>query len=103
MLSFKNRCFLGFLDSLRRYSVANWRGKRVANPFAPPVGSYAQFRALKALVKSHLLGRPYPLAVTFAVTYRCQLNCCHCSAARHLREDTAELSTEEAKGLLSLT
>lgn len=83
-----------------KYHVATWRGKRVANPFAPPVGSRPQFRALKALAKSHLTGISYPLACTFAVTYRCQLQCRHCSAARHVRKEEQELSTAEAKRVI---
>ena len=81
-------------------SLPQWKGMRVANPFAPPVGSRPQFRALKGLVKKYLTGRPSPLAMTFAVTYRCQCNCVHCSAARCQRADVPELSTEEAKRLI---
>jgi hypothetical protein len=49
--------------------LGEWNGKRVANPFAPPVGSRPQFRALRNLVKTHVLGKAFPLAMTFAVTY----------------------------------
>ena len=81
-------------------NLAKWNGKIVANPFAPPVGSRPQFRGLKNLIKSHLFGRSFPLAMTFAVTYRCQCSCVHCSADKNLRLDREELSTEEAKQLL---
>ena len=81
-------------------NLAKWNGKKVANPFAPPVGSRPQFRGLKNLVKTHLFGRTFPLAMTFAVTYRCQCSCVHCSADKNLRLDREELSTEEAKRLL---
>lgn len=81
-------------------SLGRWKGKRVANPFAPPVGSRPQLRALKGLVKSTLFLRPFPVAMTFAVTYRCQCNCVHCSAGNHMRDDVPELSTEEAKKLI---
>jgi MoaA/NifB/PqqE/SkfB family radical SAM enzyme len=80
--------------------LGEWHGKRVANPFAPPVGSRPQFRALKNLVKTHLLGRAFPLAMTFAVTYRCQCNCVHCSASDRVREEDEELTTREAKRLI---
>jgi len=80
--------------------LGEWHGKRVANPFAPPVGSRPQIRALKNLVKTHVLGRAFPLAMTFAVTYRCQCNCVHCSASDHVRENDKELTTEEAKRLI---
>ncbi|MFW9831477.1 MAG: radical SAM/SPASM domain-containing protein [Candidatus Thorarchaeota archaeon] len=81
-------------------NIGKWRGKRVANTFAPPVGSRPQFRALKGLIKSHICPIPYPVAMTFAVTYKCQCNCVHCSAGRHLKEGVPELSTEEAKQLI---
>jgi MoaA/NifB/PqqE/SkfB family radical SAM enzyme len=80
--------------------VGRWNGKPVANTFAPPVGSHSMFRALKGLVKSQLMSYPLPVAMTFAVTYRCQCKCIHCSAGRHLREDKVELTTEEAKNLI---
>jgi MoaA/NifB/PqqE/SkfB family radical SAM enzyme len=80
--------------------LGEWHGKQVANPFAPPVGSRPQLRALKNLVKTHVLGRAFPLAMTFAVTYRCQCSCRHCSASHRLREGDRELTTEEAKRLI---
>jgi MoaA/NifB/PqqE/SkfB family radical SAM enzyme len=81
-------------------NLGTWKGKRVANSFAPPVGSRPQFRALKGLVKTYLYGRAFPVAMTFAVTYRCQCKCSHCSAGDHIRNDIEELSTEEAKKLI---
>ena len=80
--------------------VGRWRGKIVSNTFAPPVGSKPMFRALKGLIKSQLMTYPLPVAMTFAVTYRCTCNCVHCSAGRHLRKDDKELSTEEAKKVI---
>jgi MoaA/NifB/PqqE/SkfB family radical SAM enzyme len=85
----------------KQYSdLAQWNGKMVSNTFAPPVGSRPQFRALKALVKSHIFRVSFPLVMTFAVTYKCQCRCPHCSAANHVRSDIEELSTEEAKRLI---
>ena len=85
----------------RKYrNLGRWKGKRVANPFAPPVGSRPQFRALKGLVRSRLTGRPSPIAMTFAVTYRCPCRCVHCSAGNHIKTGQEELSTEEAKRLI---
>jgi MoaA/NifB/PqqE/SkfB family radical SAM enzyme len=81
-------------------NLARWEGKMVTNTFAPPVGSRPMFRALKGLIKSYLIGRSFPVAMTFAITYRCQLNCIHCSAGNHLRKDIPELTTEEAKKLI---
>lgn len=81
-------------------NLGKWKGKNVPNTFAPPIGSRPMFRALKGLVKSNLIGRPFPLAMTFAVTYRCQCKCVHCSAASNLSNDRTELTTKEAKKLI---
>jgi MoaA/NifB/PqqE/SkfB family radical SAM enzyme len=81
-------------------NIGEWKGKMVANTFAPPVGSRPMFRALKGLIKSQLMPYPFPVAMTFAITYRCQCKCVHCSAGKHLRNDKAELTTEEAKKLI---
>jgi MoaA/NifB/PqqE/SkfB family radical SAM enzyme len=80
--------------------LGRWKGKIVANPFAPPVGTRPQFRALGSLVKKHLFGRPFPGAMTFAVNYGCNCDCIHCSAADHIKKDEKELSTEEAKRVI---
>jgi len=80
--------------------VGRWKGKIVSNTFAPPIGSGPMVRALKGLVKNFLLGYSFPIAMTFAVTYRCQCKCVHCSAGKHLREDLKELNTKEAKKLI---
>jgi MoaA/NifB/PqqE/SkfB family radical SAM enzyme len=88
----------GFYKKYR--DLGTWKGKRVANPFAPPVGSGPQFRALRGLVKSNLFKRPFPIAMTFAVTYRCQCHCVHCSAGNHIKADQQELSTAEAKRVI---
>jgi MoaA/NifB/PqqE/SkfB family radical SAM enzyme len=85
----------------KRYkNLATWHGRMVPNSFAPPVGSRPQLRALRNLVKTHLFGRTTPCAMTFAVTYRCQCDCVHCSAAYHLKNGDRELSTQEAKRLI---
>ena len=98
------RLFIMLIVQARFYKqyedLGAWKGKRVANSFAPPVGSRPQFRALKGLVKTHLYGRAFPVAMTFAVTYRCQCTCSHCSAGDHFRNDMQELSTKEAKTLI---
>ncbi|MFX1411411.1 MAG: radical SAM protein, partial [Promethearchaeota archaeon] len=84
----------------KNYNLGRWKGKIVPNTFAPPIGSRPQLRAFKGLIKSHLLPWRVPLAMTFAVTYRCQCKCVHCSAGKHLRKDVPELTTEEAKKLI---
>ena len=81
-------------------NLGKWRGKRVANTFAPPVGSNPMFRVMKAIIMSKIFRHTFPVAMTFAVTYKCQCKCKHCSAGRHLRNDLRELSTQEAKALI---
>ena len=84
----------------KNMEVGRWKGKIVSNTFAPPVGSRPMLRALKGLIKSQLMPYPFPIAMTFAVTYNCQCKCVHCSAGRHLKTGQKELSTEEAKKLI---
>jgi len=85
----------------RQYTnLGQWRGKKVANTFAPPVGSHPMLRVLKASIMTRIFRHTFPVAMTFAVTYKCQCNCRHCSAGRHLRNDLPDLSTKEAKALI---
>jgi MoaA/NifB/PqqE/SkfB family radical SAM enzyme len=94
MLYFQAKFYKQYSDLARK------NGKMVSNTFAPPTGTRAQFRALKALVRTHLFRRPCPVVMTFAVTYRCQCRCPHCSASRHCLPSVEELSTAEAKRLI---
>lgn len=79
---------------------AYWKGYRVANSFAPPVGSHPMYRAMKQFFKGRIMRHAYPIAMTFAVTYDCQCRCVHCSAGKHKKPNMKELSTEEAKELI---
>ena len=82
------------------YNLGKWRGKRIANTFSPPIGGGPMFRAIKNVIRGKLLRHVRPIAMTFAVTYNCQCNCVHCSAGRHKKVNTPELSTEEAKRVI---
>jgi MoaA/NifB/PqqE/SkfB family radical SAM enzyme len=82
------------------YNLGKWRGKRVGNTFAPPLGSRPLFRTLKNVIRGKMLRDVRPIAMTFAVTYKCQCNCVHCSAGRHKKVNIPELSTEEAKRVI---
>jgi MoaA/NifB/PqqE/SkfB family radical SAM enzyme len=82
------------------YNLGKWRGNRVANTFSPPIGSGAMFRAIKNVIRGKILRHVRPIAMTFAVTYKCQCSCVHCSAGRHKKVNTPELSTEEAKRVI---
>ena len=84
----------------KTYNLGQWRGNRVANTFSPPIGSRAMFRAIKNVIRGKILRHARPIAMTFAVTYKCQCNCVHCSAGKHLKKDVPELTTEEAKKLI---
>lgn len=48
-----------------------------------------------------LLGRRSPASAVAAVTYRCQLDCAHCSAGLYDRDGSRELSLEQWKDVLS--
>lgn len=89
-----------FESNFYKTIAARWKGKLVSNTFAHPIGSRPQFRALKGLIKTFLMGFPMPIAMTFAVTYRCQCNCVHCSAGNHIKKNEEELTTQEAKQLI---
>jgi MoaA/NifB/PqqE/SkfB family radical SAM enzyme len=82
------------------YNLGKWRGKRVANTFSPPIGGGPMVRAIKNVIRGKLLRHVRPIAMTFAVTYKCQCSCVHCSAGRHKKVNTPELSTEEAKRVI---
>ncbi len=84
----------------KNYNLGQWHGNRVANTFSPPVGSRAMFRAIKNVIRGRILRHARPIAMTFAVTYKCQCNCVHCSAGKHKKAGIPELSTEEAKKVI---
>ena len=85
---------------MRYKNLGKWRGKRVANTFAPPLGSGPMYRLFLNAIKGRIFRNPLPIAVTFAVSYKCQCNCVHCSAGKHLKSGMKELSTVEAKRVI---
>jgi MoaA/NifB/PqqE/SkfB family radical SAM enzyme len=82
------------------YNLGKWHGKRVTNTFAPPLGSRAMFRAIKNVIRVKILRHARPIAMTFAVTYKCPCHCVHCSAGKHGKSNIPELSTGEAKRVI---
>ena len=82
------------------YNLGKWHGKRVTNTFAPPLGSRAMFRAIKNVIRVKILRHARPIAMTFAVSYKCPCQCVHCSAAKHEKPNIPELNTEEAKRVI---
>jgi MoaA/NifB/PqqE/SkfB family radical SAM enzyme len=85
----------------RKYrNLGKWRGHRVSNTFAPPSGSGPMFRSMRQIVRESIFRHPYPVAMTFAVTYKCQCNCVHCSAGKHRKKGKKELTTKEARDVI---
>ena len=66
-------------------NLGKWKGKRVSNTFAPPIGSGPMTRLLIAAIKARILRSRFPVALTFAVTSDCQCTCVHCSAGKHAK------------------
>ena len=58
------------------------------------------FRVFHNSIKA-LLGLRSPASAVVAVTYRCQLDCAHCSAGLYERDGSRELSLEQWKDVLS--
>lgn len=71
-------------------------GANLYTLFLPPMPSPAHNRGLENLLRRYLFGVRIPLAVTIAVTNRCQCRCQHCSLPE---ADTGkeEMSIEEIK------
>lgn len=49
----------------------------------------------------YALGRIRPVSVVFALTYRCQCSCVHCSVGGYKKRSSEELTTSQIKGLLT--
>lgn len=47
-----------------------------------------------------VFGKRYPSSAVIGLTYRCKLNCSHCSAGIYLKNESYELKTDEIKKLL---
>lgn len=62
-----------------------------------PLRSY--LKIIKFLWRRYILGKPIPFSVVFALTYKCQCSCVHCSVGDYAKEND-ELSTEEIKSVL---
>ncbi|MBI1987855.1 MAG: radical SAM protein [Nitrospinae bacterium] len=85
-----------FLTAINKNRVLATQGEsNVYSLFLPPLPSKAGVRELKRKLLRRFFKRTIPCSLTFAVTYRCQADCIHCSSAHHRSEDRAELSTEE--------
>ena len=82
----------------RNKPIAVRDGGNVYTMYHPPFPSAAGMRALADNLKENVLKIKVPTTVTLAVTYRCPLDCIHCSAEQRRKDDTRpELSTDEMK------
>jgi MoaA/NifB/PqqE/SkfB family radical SAM enzyme len=62
--------------------------------------SHAAMKLLANRFANERYGHPLPTTATLQVTVRCQANCEHCSAARHRRAGTNELTTDQWKFII---
>jgi MoaA/NifB/PqqE/SkfB family radical SAM enzyme len=69
-------------------------GAGIYTLYVPPIPSPMHMRHTENFVRRWLYGTRLPLAVTIAVTDKCQLKCGHCSAANQTRP-ASSLSLEE--------
>jgi MoaA/NifB/PqqE/SkfB family radical SAM enzyme len=74
--------------------VGTSNGAGIYTLYVPPIPSPMHMRHTENFVRRWLYGTRLPLAVTIAVTDKCQLKCGHCSAANPTRP-VSSLSLEE--------
>jgi len=87
--------FVGVLNSLK--VIAKVDGANVYNLYNPPQPTKAGLRALERKLKEVVFGTVFPATANFAVTFKCQCRCVHCSADPFIDPEREELSTEELK------
>ncbi len=91
--------FVGVLNSLK--VIAKVDGANMYNLYNPPQPSRAGLRALERKLKEVVFGTVFPATANFAVTFRCQCRCVHCSADPFIDPEREELTTEELKTVIS--
>ena len=79
------RSFLQFIFGIRVF----FRGLSLRN----------YLKIIKFIYKRYLLKVPIPFSVVFALTYRCQCNCIHCSVGDY-KKSNDELSDQEVKAVI---
>ena len=62
--------------------------------------SLRAWRQLVSCQLSRLAGRPVPVFLDIATTYRCQCRCVHCAAEMFGGTDTADMTTAQLKSLI---
>lgn len=90
-----------FLTALNKNKVlASKNGSNVYSLFLPPLPSKAGTREIIRKLMCKLFHRRIPCTLTFAVTYRCQATCIHCSSEQHKSLGKEELSTSECQRVI---
>jgi len=93
--------FALFLAQLNRNKVIACKdSSNVYSLFLPPLPSKAGTKELVRKLMRRFFHRRIPSTVTFAVTYRCQAACIHCSSEQHKSPGRQELTTEECKRVI---
>ncbi len=70
-----------WLNTVGPIEVGDEATPNIYSLYLPPIPSHALARQIEGDFRSWVLKRPTPLALTIAVTDRCQCSCPHCSAA----------------------
>ena len=91
--------FVGVLNSLK--VIAKVNGANMYNLYNPPQPSKAGLRALERKLKEVVFGTVFPATANFAITFRCQCRCVHCSADPFIDPEREELTTDELKTVIS--
>jgi MoaA/NifB/PqqE/SkfB family radical SAM enzyme len=88
------KLYFSYWNGWRAGPIVTRKDGNLYSLYVPPIPSQAHARHVETLLRNWLFRETRPLAVTLAVTAKCQLGCVHCSAAGDglSRED---LSREE--------
>ena len=84
---------VGVLNSLK--VIATLDGANMYNLYNPPQPTKAGLRALERKLKEVVFGTVFPATANFAVTFKCQCRCVHCSADPFIDPNREELATDE--------
>ena len=82
--------------------IATKNGMNVYNLYNPPQPSNAGMSYLVRSVRQMVFNQVFPATANFAITYRCQCRCVHCSADPSVNPGRTELTTDELKANVSV-
>ena len=75
------KLYFSYFNNKRMKPIMKRDDGNIYSLYIPPIPSQAHVRHMETLIRNWLFKETRPLAVTLAVTSRCQLECFHCSAA----------------------